>query len=354
MALVIKTVAKTALGSIKGNVEMYNGGNVDEILVDLVSQIDAKLTSAMHYKGSVATMDDLPEAPETGDVYNVTETGKNYAWDGSKWDELSGVMDLSAYKTDAENEAKYLQIANFSTKAESEGFRTETEIKGFISAAFTDYGFGTLAKKSEVAKADLAAALASELDAKATQAALEAVDAKFADYTKTADLKALAFKDLVGKGDCTAEFQAIIDAKAEAADLSALETVVGTKAAQADLEALQAVVATKAAAADLTALAARVTDNETAIADHATKIAANTAKFASYTETKDLGVLALLSEADAKSTLDSWGYGKSADVSALKDRIDAIAGVTVPTKETVTIYELWDCVNAIVAAAAEA
>ena len=318
-SIVIKTVAKTALGNIKGNAEMYNGGNIDEILNDLVRQLDAKLTSAMHYKGTVAAYENLPDASVVGDVYNVTATGKNYAWDGTQWDELSGVMDLSAYKTDAENEAKYLQIANFSTKAKAEGFRTETEIRGYISTAFTSYGFGTLSEKSEVERTDLAADLASELDAKATQAALEAVDAKFADYTKTADLKALAFKDKVGKDDCTAEFQALIDAKA-------------TQAALHDL-------------------ADRVTDTETAKADHARSIAEIKAKFANYTETKDLGVLALLNEEAAQRKLNEWGYVTDLRVDPLAGSLERIAGVQVPTKETITIYELWDCVNAIVKAA---
>lgn len=66
------------------------------------SEIDAKLTSAMHYKGTVATVAALPATAEVGDVYNVTETGDNYAWDGSAWDKLSGVVDLSAYYTKSE------------------------------------------------------------------------------------------------------------------------------------------------------------------------------------------------------------------------------------------------------------
>ena len=31
---------------------------------------------------------------EVGDVYNVTDTGKNYAWNGTTWDELGGDIDL--------------------------------------------------------------------------------------------------------------------------------------------------------------------------------------------------------------------------------------------------------------------
>lgn len=59
-------------------------------------EIDGKLTSAMHYKGSVATVSALPTSDvAVGDLYNVTENGANYAWDGSVWDKLDGVVDLS-------------------------------------------------------------------------------------------------------------------------------------------------------------------------------------------------------------------------------------------------------------------
>ena len=30
-----------------------------------------------------------------GDVWNVLDTGKNFAWDGTAWDDLSGIIDLS-------------------------------------------------------------------------------------------------------------------------------------------------------------------------------------------------------------------------------------------------------------------
>lgn len=60
-----------------------------------VEKVKSKLTSAMHYKGSVATKDLLPsEAHEPGDVWNVLEDGKNYAWDGTAWDDISGVMSV--------------------------------------------------------------------------------------------------------------------------------------------------------------------------------------------------------------------------------------------------------------------
>lgn len=104
MAITLNTVAKTAFGSIPGNTEMYNGANVDTLLADLCSKIDAKLTSAMHYKGSLANLAAIEAVTEkeVGDVYNAQDTGKNFAWDGTSWDELTGIVDLSAYYTSAQ------------------------------------------------------------------------------------------------------------------------------------------------------------------------------------------------------------------------------------------------------------
>ena len=61
------------------------------------TEVDSKLTSAMHYKGSVATVADLPSSGNvTGDFYNVTATGENYAWTGSDWDATGSIVDLAA------------------------------------------------------------------------------------------------------------------------------------------------------------------------------------------------------------------------------------------------------------------
>ena len=58
--------------------------------------ITAALTSAYRYKGSVATVNDLPASGNTaGDVYDVQATGVNYAWTGSAWDALGSIVDTS-------------------------------------------------------------------------------------------------------------------------------------------------------------------------------------------------------------------------------------------------------------------
>ena len=71
------------------------------------TEVDNKISAVFRYKGSVTTYDDLNALTgmTVGDVYNVTETGDNYAWTGTEWDKLSGEIDLSAYLTivDASN-----------------------------------------------------------------------------------------------------------------------------------------------------------------------------------------------------------------------------------------------------------
>lgn len=75
------------------------------------TEIDGKLAGAFHYKGSVATVADLPATGnEVGDVYNVLENGNNYAWDGTDWDSLSGIVDLSNYYTKTEVDDKFTDV----------------------------------------------------------------------------------------------------------------------------------------------------------------------------------------------------------------------------------------------------
>ena len=72
-------------------------------------EIDAKLTSAMHFKGTKPTYNDLPSSGNTvGDVWNILDTGENYAWDGEDWDKLSETIDLSPYALTEDVDEKIL------------------------------------------------------------------------------------------------------------------------------------------------------------------------------------------------------------------------------------------------------
>ena len=62
------------------------------------TEIDGKLSGAMHFKGTKASVSNLPTTGNVqGDMWNVTDTGANYAWDGTQWDKLSENIDLSGY-----------------------------------------------------------------------------------------------------------------------------------------------------------------------------------------------------------------------------------------------------------------
>ena len=64
------------------NIKKINGKSVlgnGDILISSDS-------TAIRYKGSVATRMYLPSAPEVGDIYNVINDGANYAWNGETWE----------------------------------------------------------------------------------------------------------------------------------------------------------------------------------------------------------------------------------------------------------------------------
>ena len=64
------------------------------------TEIESKIASVYKYKGSVANYASLPTTDLTiGDVYNVEDTGDNYAWTETEWDKLAGTVDLSNYAT---------------------------------------------------------------------------------------------------------------------------------------------------------------------------------------------------------------------------------------------------------------
>lgn len=69
-------------------------------------EVDAKMSSALEYKGSKDTYADLPTTGnKKGDVWNIVNAdaahgvnaGDNVAWNGATWDVLAGTVDLSAY-----------------------------------------------------------------------------------------------------------------------------------------------------------------------------------------------------------------------------------------------------------------
>lgn len=92
-----ETNAKTALASCQNIQTQVNAGL-------------QSLTSAVKYRGSIASFSDVPTSgQEIGDLYNVKaaggtdsngvaiKAGDNVVWNGSGWDDMAGTVDLSDY-----------------------------------------------------------------------------------------------------------------------------------------------------------------------------------------------------------------------------------------------------------------
>lgn len=84
------------------------------------------ITNIYKFKGTKTNYSDLPTTGViAGDVWNITnadaehgiKAGDNVAWDGSKWDNLSGVADLSGYATTTTTDAMSADIKKLMDKA---------------------------------------------------------------------------------------------------------------------------------------------------------------------------------------------------------------------------------------------
>ena len=55
------------------------------------------IANVYKYKGTKATVAELPTSGNVaGDVWDVTADGMNYAWDGSKWDNLGSILEVAS------------------------------------------------------------------------------------------------------------------------------------------------------------------------------------------------------------------------------------------------------------------
>ena len=118
------------------------------------SEVDAKVSSVMRYKGSKDTYAELPsEGNEIGDVWNVVgadaennvRAGDNFAWNGTGWDNLGGAVVLDGYATKGDLDGKVDKVegSRLITSAEGEklaGIATGAEVnvvKSVDEAEFT-------------------------------------------------------------------------------------------------------------------------------------------------------------------------------------------------------------------------
>jgi hypothetical protein len=114
------------------------------------AEIDNKVSAVYRYKGDVASYSNLPSSGQvTGDVYNVTDTGVNYAWNGTTWDDIGGTEALATASNNGlitkEDFTKLSGIATGATKNDTDanlknrsnhtGTQPASTISDFNSAA---------------------------------------------------------------------------------------------------------------------------------------------------------------------------------------------------------------------------
>lgn len=111
----ISTATQAALDGKADKATTLAGYGIEDAYTK--DEIDGKISSTFHYKGTKATYAELPaEGNQIGDVWNVEQAdvehgvkaGDNVCWNGTGWDVLAGVTDLSAYSTTAQIAETYM------------------------------------------------------------------------------------------------------------------------------------------------------------------------------------------------------------------------------------------------------
>lgn len=86
------------------SVEISQIAGLEERLSDLA----AAQVGGVHYKGSVATVEDLPADAEQGDLYEVAEDNSEWCWNGEKWFEYGKTTNLAPIATASIDEDQFV------------------------------------------------------------------------------------------------------------------------------------------------------------------------------------------------------------------------------------------------------
>lgn len=150
------------------------------------TEIDGKLGSVYKYKGSVANEAALPQDSQTiGDVYNVEDTGANYAWNGTSWDKLSETIDLSSYATKEDLKAGSIAYTNGEIKSVQEALDQLLYVEPKITS-FT--GGGTYEKGQTIQSVTLNWAINKTIKTQSINNDIGELEASLRTYTVTKDI----------------------------------------------------------------------------------------------------------------------------------------------------------------------
>lgn len=193
------------------------------------------LGSVFSFKGTKASVADLPTEGAIGDVWHVTADSGEYVWDGTKWELLGLGIDLSGYLTKVDAQALL------------DALQTELETK--IEAADEKAAAAQTAAATAQTTANEAKTAAATADTKATNAQSAAEGAQSA--ADAAGEAAAAAGTAAGEAQTTAT-----EAKTAAgnAQTTATEAKTAAASAQATADAAKAKADTALQPADIEAI----------------------------------------------------------------------------------------------------
>ena len=186
------------------------------------SYTDSAVTSVYRFKGSVNTVADLPaantEGLTVGDVYNVkqaidgnsSEDGVNYAWTGTGWDSLGGILSVESSIT-AQNASSGAPVSASAVKSyvDNEVSTLNTRIDSEVSALNATIESEVSALEATIASevSTLEASIASEVST-----LNERIDSEVSALTATIESEVSALNERVDEITGTSEVTAVAKA----------------------------------------------------------------------------------------------------------------------------------------------
>lgn len=288
--------------------------------------INTKASTAYKYKGSKATYEELPATGnQVGDVWNVvaahdtTPAGTNYAWTGTEWDALGGLVDLSTYQTKAitiDGAATTVEAAIAANKTSAADNATaigknKTDIETISGSV---KGLDTLVKSKQDATVDVSV---NDTAYTTIPEAIGALDTYVGEVKAVSDGAAKvdasnitdtgAWKTKLGYALESSLNTVATNVETVSSNLKSLSTKVDT--ISSDLDTLEVSVATKASNTDLQTVSAQVDVNTAAIGTKATQadMTALSGKVGTNTSAIAAANTAIEGKADKATTLAGYG-----------------------------------------------
>lgn len=290
--------------------------------------INTKASTAYKYKGSKATYEELPATGnQVGDVWNVvaahdtTPAGTNYAWTGTEWDALGGLVDLSTYQTKAitiDGAATTVEAAIAANKTSAADNATaigknKTDIETISGSV---KGLDTLVKSKQDATVDVSVngtayttipEAIGALDTYVGEVKAVSDGAAKVDASNITDTG--AWKTKLGYALESSLNTVATNVETVSSNLKSLSTKVDT--ISSDLDTLEGSVATKASNTDLQTVSAQVDVNTAAIGTKATQadMTALSGKVGNNTSAISTINATLTGKADKATTLAGYNIG---------------------------------------------